>query len=168
MGMPVVVVPAGADQGDLRPDRGEERGVGGGAAVVRDLEGTRTQRGRGLQQGPQRLLFGVPGEQDPLGPVVHPQHQRHLVGLPVAAHERAATVRREHVHGQPTDRGTLTRDRLVDRDAAGRSGCAQARLLGRARLHGSQPHGPDRHVRDHGRQAHGMIGVRMAEHHQVQ
>jgi hypothetical protein len=71
----VVVVPARADQRVPGPDRGEERRVGGAAAVVRDLEQARAQPTGRRQQSLLGDVLGVAGEQRAPVAVVDAQDQ---------------------------------------------------------------------------------------------
>ena len=72
------------------------------------------------------------------------------------------------MHGQVADAGPLPGHGFDDRDVAHGGGLPDLFLERGVGVDGAHPHRPDRHARQHGRQAGGVIGVRVAEHHQVQ
>lgn len=168
MGMAVVVVAPRADEGDPGLYGVEQGRIGGRAAVVGHLQQPGTQGSRPLQQDRLTLLLDIAGEQGPLVATVHPQHQRHLVGLAVAAEEGTAARGRQDVHVESPDGRMLARHGFEDGRVTRRGRLAQPRLVGLVGGDRAQPHRPDVDGLHHGRQPHGVVGMGMAQDHEVQ
>jgi hypothetical protein len=93
--MAVGVVRADRHQGDACVRRGEEVGVGVGAAVVRNLQHVRGQVDAVPDQAALGLGAEVAGEQQPESVHCHPHHHGQVVGC--GARHRAIGPRGEHL-----------------------------------------------------------------------
>lgn len=163
----VVVVLARTDDRVAGPDCGEELGQRGRPAVVGDLQQARTQEVGAPEQIPLPRDLDVPGEQDRSAVVADPQDQRGVVQFAVGPAVRTARRRGEDVDGEFADHGPLPGLRLMHRDVAGRGGGADPVLVLGVFRHRPVPQCPDRHVPEHLVDAPDVVGVRMAEHEQV-
>jgi hypothetical protein len=139
----VTVVAAHADQRDERPARLQERGVAGGAAVVRDGE---QLDGRVLPGGHQvglRLALRVAGEQRAPTGGGDPQDRRALVQLAPRVAVRAARRRAEHVDREVAEDHPVARRHIADRDPSCRRLRQQLRRFRQLRRQRAVPHHAD-------------------------
>lgn len=163
--MAVGVVRPDRHHRDPRAGRGEEAGIGVGAAVVGHLEhvggqvGARGQPAFGVR--PQ-----VTGEQQPEAPLGDPHDQGQVVGL--GADHGSRRVGREHLDGRGPDGAPVA----GDQDGPLGTGAADQRPERRGPVVGGRQrpggHRPDLAAAERPGQAADVVGVQVREQHQRQ